>query len=176
MKHKTHTVKASGAGKDRGKDRIQTDTGGKIRNIKEERRQIKWEKNKSNVGEINNLQKREGSGQKKSWELKLRNARNKRKGRDKMERCFCPQACYNHRELRRINTKGNGAGQQSDHSVHTRRERTAGESDCAGEGRGGENTGEEGGREIRSSLSMMRDTNDTRGKGDEDVDGGEARE
>lgn len=42
--------------------------------------------------------------------------------------------------------KGNGAGQQSDHSVHTRRERTAGENECGGKENGGENRRKEGGR------------------------------
>lgn len=70
--------------------------------------------------------------------------------RDKMERCFAHKLVTN-TELRRIitHTKGNGAGQQSDHSMHTRRERTAGRCDFRG---GGENKMKEGAEREREKA------------------------
>lgn len=70
---------------------------------------------------------------------------NKRKSRDRMEVCFAHKLVTN-TYASRINTstKGNSAGQPSDLSMHTQRERTTGGSDCRGGGRGGENQRERG--------------------------------
>lgn len=52
--------------------------------------------------------------------------------------------------------KGNSAGQQSDHSLATRRERSAGVSECGGENRGKKEKARERERDTEQYLNDAR--------------------
>lgn len=153
MKHKTHTVEASGAGEDGTTDKRQTGTERPNEMEKIRRRERGRKVRQDEKSGRKNLQK---NGKEKAGLCVRARVRNKRKGRTtKWRDIFAHTLVTNTKRAKQnkkhTHTKGNGAGQQSDHSVHTQRGRTAGESDCE------RREQKEGGRQRKeqSSLLMM---------------------
>lgn len=84
MKHKTHTVEASGAGKDRATDRIQTA-------LKDRARWTNEERGKDESGQLKAMQRR-GGGSRKSGKSMWKKEENSKRRKDQARKALGAEA------------------------------------------------------------------------------------